>query len=221
MECFIIITVLWVFSVCLHEWGHAYVAYLGGDHTVKEKGYLTLNPVHYTDPLMSIGLPLLFMMMGGIGLPGGAVYIERHLLRSRVWETGMSLAGPAMNLVMILIISLLFRSGLVPSEPTHLSSIALGFLMQLQISAFLFNLIPLPPLDGFQAIGAWMPEDARQRFWAFSTTSLLILFFIFRAIQPLNDLFWTVVWLISDFLGVPYELGFEGYRAFQFWRHGR
>ena len=124
-----------------------------------------------------------------------------------------------MNLVMILVISLCFRSGLVPSEATHLSSIALAFLMQLQISAFLFNLIPLPPLDGFQAIGAWMPEDARQRFWAFSTYSLLILFFIFRAIQPLNDLFWNVVWLISDFLGVPADLGIEGFRAFRFWQH--
>jgi Zn-dependent protease len=168
---------------------------------------------------MSIGLPMLFMIMGGIGLPGGAVYIERHLLRSRVWETGMSLAGPAMNVLMILVISLCFRSGLVPSEPTHLSSIALGFLMQLQISAFLFNLIPLPPLDGFQAISAWMPEHARQRFWGFSMYSLLILFFLFRAIEPLNDFFWAVVWLISDFLGVPADLGFEGYRAFQFWRH--
>ena len=124
-----------------------------------------------------------------------------------------------MNLVMILVISLCFRSGLVPPEATHLSSIALGFLMQLQISAFLFNLIPLPPLDGFQAISAWMPEDARQRFWSFSTSSLLILFFLFSAIRPLNDLFWTIVMAVSDLLGVPSELGFEGFRAFRFWRH--
>ena len=69
-------TVLWVFSVCIHEWGHAFVAYHGGDYTVKDKGYLTLNPIHYTHPVTSILLPALFMMMGGIGLPGGAVYID-------------------------------------------------------------------------------------------------------------------------------------------------
>jgi Zn-dependent protease len=218
MECFIIVTVLWIFSVCIHEFGHAWIAYLGGDHTVKDKGYLTLNPLHYTDPLMSIALPVIFMMMGGIGLPGGAVYIERHLLRSKYWETAMSLAGPAMNVIMIMIIGLCFRLGLISTDPTHLASISLGFLMQLEISAVLFNLIPLPPLDGFQAIAPWMPEDARERFYAFSRYSLMILFFIFWRIDFLNHIFWTIVYAVSDLLGVPSELGWEGYQAFQFWK---
>src|SRR5438552_3895506 len=104
MECFIIVTVLWVFSVCLHEFGHAWVAYQGGDYTVREKGYLTMNPLRYTHPVYSLLMPVIFMMMGGIGLPGGAVYIEHHLLRSRAWETGVSLAGPFMNLLLVLVI---------------------------------------------------------------------------------------------------------------------
>ena len=54
MEVFIVVTVLWVFSVCLHEFGHAWAAYCGGDRTVREKGYLTLNPLHYTNPVTSI-----------------------------------------------------------------------------------------------------------------------------------------------------------------------
>src|SRR5258706_3663053 len=141
MECFIIVTVLWIFSVCIHEFGHAIVAYWGGDHTVKEKGYLTLNPIHYTDPLFSIILPVIFMIMGGIGLPGGSVYIERDLLRSKLWDTAVSLAGPAMNYIMVLIIALCFKTGLVHAEPTHLASISLAFVLQLQISSILFNLI--------------------------------------------------------------------------------
>jgi Zn-dependent protease len=220
MECFIIVTVLWIFSVCIHEFGHALVAYWGGDHTVKDKGYLTLNPIHYTDPVGSILLPVIFMAMGGIGLPGGAVYIERQLLRSKWWETGMSLAGPAMNYLMILIIALCFRSGLVPKEPTHLASISLGFLLQLQIMAVLFNMIPLPPLDGFQAIAPWIPEAPRARFYEFSRYSLIILYLVFWLVRPLNDLFFFVVYLISELLGVPYQLGLHGYDAFQFWRHG-
>ena len=207
MECFIIVTVLWVFSVCLHEFGHALVAYWGGDYTVKDKGYLTLNPLHYTDPFMSIALPVIFMMMGGIGLPGGAVYIERHLIRSRLWETAMSLAGPAMNTLLILVIALCFKLGFAPTEPTHLASISLGFLMQLQISAVLFNLIPIPPLDGFQAIAPWMPEDVRQRFYEFSRYSLMLLFGLFWMIEPLNHIFWLVVRGVSDLLGVPAALG--------------
>src|SRR5678815_2748961 len=73
MECFYIVTVAWIFSVCLHEFGHAVVAYKGGDYTVRDKGYLTFNPLKYTDPLFSIILPVLFVALGGIGLPGGAV----------------------------------------------------------------------------------------------------------------------------------------------------
>ncbi len=220
MECFIIVTVLWVFSVCIHEFGHAIVAYWGGDYTVKDKGYLTLNPIHYTDPVGSILLPVIFMAMGGIGLPGGAVYIERHLLRSKLWETGMSLAGPAMNYLMIIVISLCFKFGLVPTEPTHLASISLGFVLQLQIMAVLFNLIPIPPLDGFQAIAPWMPEDARARFYEFSKYSLILIYLVFWLIPPVNYLFFTIVHLISDLLGVPSELGWYGYDAFRFWTHG-
>ena len=55
----------WIFSLCLHEFSHALVAYLGGDYTVREKGYLTFNPLRYTHPLFSLVLPLLFLVMGG------------------------------------------------------------------------------------------------------------------------------------------------------------
>src|SRR5437667_67761 len=98
-------------AVCIHEFGHAWAAYRGGDYTVRDKGYLTLNPLHYTHPVYSLLMPVVFMMLGSIGLPGGAVYIERHLLKSRAWDTWVSLAGPAMNVPMVLIISLCFKIG--------------------------------------------------------------------------------------------------------------
>src|SRR2546429_9536699 len=100
MEVFLIVTVLWVFSVCLHEFGHAWAAYRGGDTTVKEKGYLTLNPIHYTHPVYSLVMPLVFLMLGGIGLPGGAVYITDQLLRSKAWRTAVSLAGPVCSVLL-------------------------------------------------------------------------------------------------------------------------
>ena len=73
----------WNISVCLHEFGHAIVAYWGGDTSVKDKGYLTLNPLKYTDINLSLTLPLISVLMGGIPLPGAAVYINHHRLRNR------------------------------------------------------------------------------------------------------------------------------------------
>lgn len=63
----------WLVSLCLHEFGHAYTAWRFGDHDAAVRGYLTLNPLRYSSPMLSLGLPLLFIALGGIGLPGGAV----------------------------------------------------------------------------------------------------------------------------------------------------
>src|SRR5881394_1631143 len=87
----------WILSVVVHEFAHGLVAYLGGDYTIRERGGLTLNPFQYVDPLFSIIMPAIFLMMGGIPLPGGVTYIRRDLLRSNGWNSAVSLAGPVMN----------------------------------------------------------------------------------------------------------------------------
>lgn len=219
MACFFIVLILWVFSVCLHEFGHAWVALKGGDYTVREKGYLTLNPIHYTHPVYSIALPLLFLVLGGIGLPGGAVYIERHLLRSKQWDTLVSLGGVAMNLLLALVIALLFKVGLIPKDPALVGPVALAFVLKLQISSIFFNLIPVPPLDGFQAIAPWMPPDARDRMYAMSNITLIALFMILSFSPTARGFFWGSVNLVSELLGVPSILGDLGYFAFRFWDH--
>ncbi|MCW5551539.1 MAG: site-2 protease family protein [Verrucomicrobiae bacterium] len=220
MEVFIIVTVLWVFSVCLHEFGHAWVANMGGDYTVREKGYLTLNPLRYTHPVYSLVMPVLFVMLGGIGLPGGAVYIERHLLRSRAWDTWVSLAGPAMNLCFVTLISLGFKLGWLRNDPESLSSVSLGFLLQLQVSALILNLLPVPPLDGFQALAPWLPHDLRERLHGMSNYGMLILVAALWLIEPFNRVFWSTIFQISDWLGVHPYLGITGWRTFRFWEQG-
>src|ERR1700733_14831131 len=87
----------WVMSVVLHELGHGIVGYLGGDYTIRERGGLSLNPLQYIDPVMSILLPAIFLLMGGIPLPGGVTYIRQDLLRSKLWRSATYAAGPAMN----------------------------------------------------------------------------------------------------------------------------
>jgi Zn-dependent protease len=105
MITFLVVLVGWVFFLCLHEFSHALVAYMGGDITVREKGYLTFNPLKYTHPIYSLLLPILFLVMGGIGLPGGAVYIETWRLRSKWWESAVSMAGPLSNLLLAAVLA--------------------------------------------------------------------------------------------------------------------
>ncbi|HWV99303.1 MAG TPA: site-2 protease family protein [Candidatus Acidoferrum sp.] len=214
MEVFLLVTAAWVFSVCLHEFGHALVAYYGGDHTVKEKGYLTLNPVHYSHPVYSLVMPLVFLFLGGIGLPGGAVYINDHLLRSRGWRTAVSLAGPLMNALLVLLLCAPFWLGLIDER----FGPALAFLIQLQLSAILFNLVPIPPLDGFQALAPWMPREFSEKLLANANVFMWSFILILWYVPPANQAFWTIVYTVSDRLGIDHELALTGWWQFQFWR---
>src|SRR5690348_12041113 len=87
----------WVVSLCLHEYAHARTALHSGDISIGAKGYLTLNPLKYTHALLSIVLPVIFVIMGGIGLPGGAVFIERNRIQGRWKHSLISAAGPLTN----------------------------------------------------------------------------------------------------------------------------
>ena len=217
-SCFLIVVVGWVFSVCLHEFGHAWVALKGGDYTVEEKGYLSMNPVHYAHPVTSFLLPMLFMAMGGIGLPGGAVYINKHLLRSAKWETGVSLAGPAMNLLLAFVLTVALRLVFIPRFPESTATHALAFLLVLQISAILFNLIPVPPLDGFQAIEPWLPGEWKEAILPLAQNGMFILFLVFWYVHPVNEAFWTTIYAITGFLGVDPTYAALGQMEFQFWK---
>ena len=218
MACFFIVTVLWIFSVCLHEFGHAIVAYYGGDTSVREKGYLTFNPLKYTHPVYSLLMPVVFMMLGGIGLPGGAVYIDDQALRSRQWRTAVSLAGPAMNLFLVAILWLPFGAGWIEQSRNSLAAYSLAFLIQLEISSVLLCLLPVPPLDGFRAISPWLPEEITERLLAQSSAFLWGLFLVLWYVPAANGMFWDVVFGVSNALGIDPRLGYVGLREFQFWR---
>jgi Zn-dependent protease len=215
MEVFLLVTVGWIFSVCLHEFGHAFVAYHGGDYTVKDKGYLTLNPLHYTHPVYSLVMPLIFLMAGGIGLPGGAVYIENHLIRSKGWRMMVSLAGPAMNLILVVLLCIPFWCGFIDQN----FGPALAFLIRLEISAILFNLIPVPPLDGFQAWAPWFSEEVAETMMRNSNMFLWILFLVMWNVPAANMFFWGVVDIVMNLLGIDSELAREGLRQYRFWQH--
>ncbi len=201
--------------MCLHEFAHAAVAYIGGDTTVKEKGYLTLNPLKFTDPVTSLILPVVFLVIGGLGLPGGCVYIERRLLRSRGWDCAVSLAGPAANLIFAVALAAPFYLGFVDPASTSLLWQAYAFLIVLQFSAVALNLIPVPPLDGFQAIAAWFDDELQTRLMALGNYGFIAIFVLFWYVDPVGQAFWRTVFMAAAYLGVPPEMAFDGLEAFR------
>ena len=125
----------WIVSLCLHEFGHAFTAWRFGDHDVAVRGYLTLNPLKYTNPLLSLVLPVLFIALGGIGLPGGAVWVRTSFMTNRQ-KTIVSLAGPLTNVVLAVLLLVLTRLFYDPDHVVFWAGMAfLGFLQVTGASA--------------------------------------------------------------------------------------
>ncbi|HXD12452.1 MAG TPA: site-2 protease family protein [Anaerolineales bacterium] len=204
---FVIIFFGWIFSLCLHEFSHALVAYYGGDYTVKEKGYLTFNPLKYTHPFLSIILPLLILMMGGIGLPGGAVYIETWRIRNRYWLSAMSLAGPAANVLVAIVLAILLR--VLPISTSYIWP-GLSFLLVLQVWAVLFNLIPIPPLDGYGVIVPFLNPAIQFQMERIRAYAIWILIIAIWRIPFVRNFFFLIVSLISLLLGTNLNLAAQG-----------
>ena len=211
---FVIVLVGWVFSLCVHEFSHAAVAYAGGDTTVRDKGYLTFNPLKYTHPVFSLLLPLLFLALGGIGLPGGAVYIETWRLRSRRWATAVSLAGPASNLVLAILLGVVLTVS--PVSATGVWP-AVAFLAFLQVSALVLNIIPLPPFDGFGALEPYLSGNIRFRVQQYAGIIPWVVFFLLWYIPAFYQGFWSVVFALAHLIGISPDLAIAGLRGFQFW----
>lgn len=204
----------WVASLTLHEFGHAMVAFRGGDHSVAHKGYLSMDVRKYTDPALSIILPLVFLFIGGIPLPGGAVWIEHGRLRSRGVQSWVSLAGPLSNLGVGVALTLVVA--LVPMSAGLV--IGLSFLALLQIVTFILNILPIPGLDGWGAIEPYLSPGAREfgakaRPWA-----PIVLFAVLFLVPGASSLLWQGSFAVFDTIGGFKLAAMYGQDAFMFWK---
>ncbi|MDQ3249859.1 MAG: hypothetical protein M3Q45_11715 [Chloroflexota bacterium] len=210
----------WIIAVCIHEFGHALVAYLGGDSSVKAAGYLTLNPLRYSHPLLSIVLPVVFLLMGGLGLPGGAVYIRPGALRSALWEISVSAAGPLGTLLFMLLVGWPFffdRWDWITLQNFYFWQ-ALSLLTYLQVTSLMLNLLPIPPLDGYRMLAPGLPPAVRQAANAVGSFGFLILFMLLRQDSPLSEPFWTASYRLALWLHIPLDLTFAGFDQFEWWK---
>jgi Zn-dependent protease len=225
---FLFVVSAWVVSLSLHEFAHAFVAFRAGDREVEMRGYLTLNPFRYTHPLLSIVLPLLFIVEGGIGLPGGAVYLHRHAFRTK-WQQSLAAAsGPLVNvtLAIVTLVSVAkhvhIDSGVITLDqtgqlPAHMRFwAALAFFGLLQVTAAVLNLLPVPGLDGWAIIEPYLdPETARAaeviKPWGMIGVIVLL------QVQSLNHAFFSLVNRIYDGTGASRDAWRVGHQFFKFW----
>jgi Zn-dependent protease len=213
------VTAGWITSVCVHEFGHAFVAYLGGDRSVRASGYLDLNPLRYTNVLLSLVMPVLFLLLGGIGLPGGAVYIDRGALRSRAWDSAVSVAGPLGTLVCGVIVASPF---LVPGNEGWLNQTnagffgALAFLAFIEVIALVLNLLPVPGLDGYGIIRPWLPYTLQGLANQYGQLGILAVFGVLWFVAPVSHAFFQAVLQITSSVGIPPILIGFGQSNFRF-----
>lgn len=182
----IISIIILIYSSILHEIAHGFVAYRLGDPTAKIMGRLTLNPIKHIDPFMSIIFPALLILSGSPIIFGGAkpVPIDSFNLKEGRKDIALiSLAGPLTNILLAIIAGLLIHT-FYPQLPLGLVSIngILGLILYstltLNLLLAIFNLIPIPPLDGSKVFAFILPKKEAAAYLALESVGMFIIFLL-------------------------------------------
>ena len=189
MDFFFQIAIL-IFSIVIHEVSHGAVAYAFGDPTAKNEGRLTLNPISHLDFFGSFLLPVIMYMTAGF-IFGWAkpVPYNPYNLRNQKWGPAVvGVAGPLSNVLVATVFGFLIRFSDVLNLPAVFLEIAF-FIAFLNLVLAVFNLVPIPPLDGSKILFALLPsrsiefQTALERYGIFAL--LIFIFFFSRFITPI------------------------------------
>ncbi|EKE02545.1 MAG: peptidase M50 [uncultured bacterium] len=201
-------------SITVHEWSHGMTAYLFGDPTPKQQGRLTFNPLAHLDP---VGTLMLFIVGIGWAKP---IEINPENIPGRTKQMLVALAGPASNFVMAILFSIIlyvmsqyFDINLTAFEPeTGIIGILAWFLniiIQINIILGLFNMLPIPPLDGSNFVKWFLPENIAEAYYRklapFGMFILLLLLFTgaFRYIWAAARVVERFIFQVLDFILSP------------------
>lgn len=178
IEYVIVVIGVVLVSMTLHEVMHGYMAYFLGDDTAKLQGRLTLNPIKHIDPFLTLLLPIL-LAVSGAPVFGGAKPVPFNPARLRYDEWGaalVALAGPLTNLLLAFVTFGIYV--LVGMPDSGVWGLILPTAVLVNLGFFVFNIIPLPPLDGSRVLYALAPEFVRRIMETMERFGLLIVFAI-------------------------------------------
>ncbi len=203
MEVLFLIAIL-IFSIVIHEVSHGAMANYLGDPTAKYAGRLTLNPLKHLDPIGSVLVPVFLILMTGKGI-GWAKPVPINPLNFRDRKYGslkVAIAGPGANLVVALVFGLVIRFGFT-FFPASLISI-FSSIVFLNILLAVFNLIPIPPLDGSHVLFTFLPYSMQNiKIFLSQFGFLILIFLIFFFPWFLNFMFYIVNLIFSFIVGIP------------------
>lgn len=206
-EIQIVMVIALVISVVLHEMAHGYAANWLGDPTARLQGRLSANPLVHIDPLMSVIVPGILVLSGSPFLFGAAkpVPYNPYNFTNQKWgEAIVAAAGPAMNIVIALIFTALFHLSGILAFPETFLSIAVQIII-LNIFLALFNLVPIPPLDGSKILPRLLPYALAHkyenfRFWLERNVAVSFAFVILAFMLFLGGPLYMLTGTITEFL---------------------
>lgn len=164
-----------LFSMTLHEAMHAYTSNWLGDDTARLQGRLTLNPIAHIDPFLTLTLPVILAVLG-LPIFGGAKPVPFNPMRVRYEEFGAALVGLAGPLTNLVIAFFLFGIYALAGQPSDFLGTALIVGVTVNLGFFIFNMLPIPPLDGSRLLYALAPDGARAFMETVERQGLLIVF---------------------------------------------
>lgn len=182
-------------SMTLHEAMHAFMSYWLGDDTAKLQGRLTLNPIKHIDPFLTIALPVMLAIIGG-PIFGGARPVPFNPDRVKGGEWGAALvavAGPLTNLILAFV---MFGVGVVTGVITaagiemSLAGTIISVAVTVNLGFFVFNMLPIPPLDGSRALYAIAPEFVRRGMELIERAGIVL---IFALVLLAGSVIWTIM----------------------------
>jgi Zn-dependent protease len=188
-----------IIAITFHEAAHGYVALHFGDSTARDEGRVTLNPLKHIDPFGTVLLPaVLFFTAGFLFGYAKPVPVKFGQLRNPRWDMiWVAIAGPAMNIVLAIVSAILLRIALAQGQ-TEDSALVQVLVSSVQLNAILavFNMLPMPPLDGSKVVAPFLPISLAKPYLAlegFGMIILLLLVFVGPLIAQRNGIEFDVI----------------------------
>lgn len=203
METLITLAIL-LFSIILHEYSHGYIAYKNGDDTAYLMGRLTFNPVKHIDMFGTIILPII-CYISHIPIFGWAKPVPVNFLRLNNPKADMAkvaFAGPASNLILVILCIIIFKLLILSGSQNILLVKILSYTIMINLLLAIFNLIPVPPLDGSKIVAAFLPNQQSLNFLRLERFGMIFVVILiisggFRIIVlPILDFFLNLINLI-------------------------